>query len=139
MKVCLEKLFTEKQNSIKHKPPSSCCKQKCQLNWYETCIITQTHRQVIHVQTLVEQVDTQSISVCMHMCVCERERESMRRLRKQKNLANVIPLRRYKREQSQSSAHTKGFSAACSYPLDGWLVPCTWIIQQQQQACLPLA
>lgn len=39
--------------------------------------------------------------------------------REQKNLANVIPLQQYKREQSQCSVHTMGLPTACSY---GWIV-----------------
>ncbi len=80
------------------------------------------------------------VCVCVSVCVCVYERERKRELeREQKNLANVIPLWRYKREQSQCSAHTMGRPAACSYPLDGWFLPCRWIIVQQQQASLPQA
>lgn len=48
-------------------------------------------------------------------CLCVLERE-------QKNLPNVIPLWRYKREQSQCSAHTMGLPRSLQLSI-GWMFP----------------
>lgn len=80
----------------------------------ETCILS---------RVLKKEPFSLCVCVCVFVCVREREiergNEEERDEREQKNLANVIPLQQYKREQSQCSVHTMGLPAAYSY---GWVV-----------------